>query len=80
MKRTIQSIVMVIAAMVTIGSMVFTSCNKAEEIVSTDNTNPPAMKTLTLTSAQRNNIARSLAIYMSANPVSFVQLNQAIHF
>ena len=54
MKKTLKSMAMAIATVMTFGSIVFTSCNKAEEIVTTDYSSQPAVKTLTLTSSQRD--------------------------
>ena len=81
MKKNIKFFAVAIAAIMTIGSIAFISCDKEKEnnysnerYIANDN----ASKTITLSDAQRLNYAQLLATKMSLHPYSYKELNYAI--
>lgn len=81
MKKSSKFLAVAIAAIMTIGSIAFISCNKEKEnnysnerYIANDN----ASKTITLSDVQRLNYAQLLATKMSLHPYSYKELNYAI--
>lgn len=86
MKKNIKFFAVAIAAIMTLGNIFFTSCNKNEEfslpnhdITSASSATKECQDNLGLSQQKRNDFAKHIASKFATNPAAFLELNTAIN-